>query len=343
MSEEDIPSTPTCKEHFIASKNSIKVLICMVLGIKDENGDVIKDFDPPRFPVTSKKEWVPQNNNLFDEIIRRKLIMQDNTKLLKKLKREKLIEWLVANPISNEQDICFLRTRMTVFISEAKAVSNMNDVSRYWSGDIPNLRLIHCLIDFEDVRTAFLNSFNTKTRLEVDGRNTLNSMKKCPWKMISDKWNDESYNPCTTQIFNLHDDFCEIIDLSFSHVSKMEECTPSKAKDKFYKMKNDLIVVKNNWELSGNGDGCVARDSTEFDGIINGNDKRKFLNGVSSVCLYLWEKAEEFDLLQSVCQQLSSCIAIDSSSIRAIETDDVKEESNKKQKRSGGIKEEEKK
>ena len=56
-------------------------------------------------------------------------------------------------------------------------------------------------------------------------------------------------------------------------------------------MKNDLIVVKNNWELSGNGDGCVARDSTEFDGIINGNDKRKFLNGVSSVCLYLWEKA----------------------------------------------------
>ena len=108
MSEEDIPSTPTCKEHFIASKNSIKVLICMVLGIKDENGDVIKDFDPPRFPVTSKKEWVPQNNNLFDEIIRRKLIMQDNTKLLKKLKREKLIEWLVANPISNEQDICFL-------------------------------------------------------------------------------------------------------------------------------------------------------------------------------------------------------------------------------------------
>ena len=68
-----------------------------------------------------------------------------------------------------------------------------------------------------------------------------------------------------------------------------------------------------------------------------------FLNGVSSVCLYLWEKAEEFDLLQSVCQQLSSCIAIDSSSIRAIETDDVKEESNKKQKRSGGIKEEEKK
>ena len=216
---------------------------------------------------------------------------------------------------------------MTVFISEAKAVSNMNDVSRYWSGDIPNLRLIHCLIDFEDVRTAFLNSFNTKTRLEVDGRNTLNSMKKCPWKMISDKWNDEAYNPCTTQIFTLHDDFCEKIDLSFSHVSKMEECTPSKAKDKFYKMKNDLIVVKNNWELSGNGDGCVARDSTEFDGIING----------------LWEKAEEFDLLQSVCQQLSSCIAIDSSSIRAIETDDVKDESNKKQKRSGGIKEEEKK
>ena len=53
MYEENTALTPKCKEHFITSNNSIKVLLCM--GIKNDNGEVIKDFDPLRFPVTFKK------------------------------------------------------------------------------------------------------------------------------------------------------------------------------------------------------------------------------------------------------------------------------------------------
>ena len=86
-------------------------------------------------------------------------------------------------------------------------------------------------------------------------------------------------------------------------------------------MKNELIIVKNNWERSGNGDGsrllatndCDSDvDSTERE-LINANDRKNFLNGRSSAVLYLWVKAEHHDIIDTVCQQLDDSIGFDSS------------------------------
>ena len=90
---------------------------------------------------------------------------------------------------------------------------------------------------------------------------------------------------------------------------------PTKAKSKFLKLKNDLVYVKNNYEKSGNGEGCLSKvdDSLDFE-PIDGSEKKNFLRGRSSATLYLWQKAEEFDLLESITQQLDDCVGIDLSS-----------------------------
>ena len=95
----------------------------------------------------------------------------------------------------------------------------------------------------------------------------------------------------------------------------MGKLDPTKAKSKFLKLKNDLVYVKNNYEKSGNGEGCHTNidDSFEVE-LIDGSAKKKILRGRSPAILYLWEKAEECDLLDSVTQQLDDAIGIDLSS-----------------------------
>ena len=75
------------------------------------------------------------------------------------------------------------------------------------------------------------------------------------------------------------------------------------------------MYVKSNYENSGNGEGCHTNidDSFEVE-LIDGSAKKNFLRGRSPAILYLWEKAEEFDLLDSVTQQLDDAIGIDLSS-----------------------------
>ena len=96
----------------------------------------------------------------------------------------------------------------------------------------------------------------------------------------------------------LHEDFSSTIDLGYEAVSGMGKLDPAKAKSKFMKLKNDLVFVKNNYEKSGNGEGCHTNidDSFEVE-LIDGSAKKNFLRGRSPAILYLWEKAEEFESL----------------------------------------------
>ena len=87
----------------------------------------------------------------------------------------------------------------------------------------------------------------------------------------------------------------------------MGHLSPDKAKQKFTKLKNNLVLVKTNWAASGNGDGAVLRereieygsDGEELDEeeseilTCNGCDMKNFLKGFSPAVLYLWKKAAE--------------------------------------------------
>ena len=249
------------------------------------------------------------------------MLTKDYTKTNKQWSKHKAVEWLVNNPVTADIDVSFLRRRLKSFIEEANAASTTS--SNYWVGSVPFLRLIHCLVDFENIKEAFLKSFESMSRQELDGRFNDNIRRESPWLLIADKWNDSDYNPTSTPYVTLHQDFQTAIDLSFDKVKNMGELTPDSAKARFFKMKNDLLVIKNAWELSGNGDGCIARGADDTldnaNNMINGNIKANFLNGKNVDCLYLWEKADELQLLQSVCQQLSLDSAVDTEVKRVLE------------------------
>ena len=70
-----------------------------------------------------------------------------------------------------------------------------------------------------------------------------------------------------------------------------------------------------NYEKSGNGDGCIRKvdDSLDLE-QMDGSDKKNFLRGRSLATLYLWQKAEEFNLLDLITQQLDESVGIDLSS-----------------------------
>ena len=77
-------------------------------------------------------------------------------------------------------------------------------------------------------------------------------------------------------------------------------------------------------------------DSTERE-LVNANDKVNFLNGKSPSIVYLWDKADEHDLLASVCQQLSVDSSFDSTSTDSV--GDNASRNKQKRKRNDGIQE----
>ena len=313
--------------HFQEKNNDMKVLLSMAVGLtlNDTCDKVFTDYtNDVRFPLGNKYKWNPKRTDLVDEIIRRKLIASGVPSATnKQMKKPVALAWLKEHPITNEEDIDFIRSKVSTFLinvrlAEAEKAETFGKRDQ-WSGIIPLLRLIHCLVDFDDIKEALQTSFSTKSRQEIDGRNNTETMRVDPWSLVADKWNDRGYNPNSTVFDDLHDEFRKCTDISHKQVEGMGKCTPDKAKKKFFSMKNDLIPIKNNWEKSGNGDGSVqasVRDDSSIDSseqeLINANDKRNFLNGKSPAILYLWAQAERNDLLRTVCQQVENSIGRDS-------------------------------
>ena len=99
-------------------------------------------------------------------------------------------------------------------------------------------------------------------------------------------------------------------------VEGIASLTGEKGKAKFNKLTNELLIVKCNWERSGNGYGSLRKVSASTDDedkyqLMNANDKAHFLNGVSFAVLYPWEKGEENQLLRTICQKLPEGVCFD--------------------------------
>jgi hypothetical protein len=96
--------------------------------------------------------------------------------------------------------------------------------------------------------------------------------------------------------------------------------TAEKTKDRFLKLKMEVVTVHTKWMASGQGEGSLRRasdnmynDSDSDCTLIDGTCKANFLNGRSPCVLYLWERAEQYNLIDAVYQQLSEECAFDTS------------------------------
>ena len=240
--------------------------------------------------------------------------------------------WLVANPIKEERDVTYVTGKMEEMVELNKQAQEEKDMQNkvHWKGLEPFIRFIHCLCDFDEIRKAFKTSLTCMTRIELDGKRNKAIAREDPWEMIAQKWNDPDFFCSSCKYPHLHKDYKVSFPCDQSDVSDMGLLTAEKAKDRFIKMKAQVVIVRTKWMASGQGEGSMRNESyfegnnndmysdeeneedREFD-VIDGNDKANFLHSSSSAILYLWERADHKGILDAVCQQLSEGCSFDTS------------------------------
>ena len=91
----------------------------------------------------------------------------------------KCIEWLQEHPLTDEQDIVFLKNKvqqLKVLISSAAQEERQREgeagqLTGHWRGPIPYMRLIMCLTQDYDIKAAFLWRVDARSRQELDASN----------------------------------------------------------------------------------------------------------------------------------------------------------------------------
>ncbi len=131
-----------------------------------------------------------------------------------------------------------------------------------WTGRLPCLRLIHCLIDFEDIKKVYSNRLNmpsTNKRLAMDNRKSDGKHPKTVWEIISDKWNDPTYTTTTEIVLGAKKNaYDNPIVVTHSMVERFVDATAAKCEKKFQEILLGVVRADNGWKKSGTGYGGVV-------------------------------------------------------------------------------------
>jgi hypothetical protein len=202
-------------------------------------------------------------------------------------------------------------------------------LGKKWVGQLPYLRLIHCLLE-DDIKQKWIHRNDPQTIQEIDARNS-NARAENAFELIARRWNEETFNPSTT-VSNCHVDFAEEIDIGYQATVDFVRATPAKVKDKLSKMKTDLTIIIQKYEYSGQGDGGVFEEKDADDeeddieeeqakkpewGRSKGrtgafDDRGSFLNHNPSYLLYFWEVLDKTDLFNTTMNRLSDGVGVSS-------------------------------
>jgi hypothetical protein len=322
---------------------SKKILVALSLGQKKENNHPLVDLDQPPWSSKTKQTVKPTNADLANEVLRRQTEVTfpgsnvDKRFLLmkpKNKKREELIEWLEYYPINNGRCVEFLRNEVArveeilhqAMVEEKETIQALKHGA--WTGRTPYLRLLHCITDCDATRTAFLHRNDVMERAELDAQSST-ERPKTGYEMVAQKWNDPTFNP-TTVVSTCHDDFMCVYDLSHRHVASLTPADSVAIKNRLSTIRIVLLRMIQNWEESGQGDGGMRRfdDNSVFSvdsniswGKLDGrtetalDNRANFLQGQPTRYLYFWERAVQFQILDSTVQRLSTQVGASDGSV----------------------------
>ncbi len=120
---------------------------------------------------------------------------------------------------------------------------------------MPHLQLIHCLVDDDTLKVAYLQRNDIDdSRITLDNRNS-DMQEPTVFELIADWWKDPTFQPETEALPCLHPDskFSEI--LTFDLVADLATATSQRVKDKLQSLNVALTWVITMWQQSGQGDG----------------------------------------------------------------------------------------
>ena len=124
--------------------------------------------------------------------------------------RDVLLEWLHTWPIRDKDCVTFLTTealRIEMVLQAALDEGRETALALQhgeWTGPIPYLRLLHSIIDCDEIRVTFLKRNDGKGHEELNAANSPVRPKDA-YELIAEKWNDPDFHPCTL-ILNCHYD-----------------------------------------------------------------------------------------------------------------------------------------
>lgn len=175
---------------YVDSGNEKKVLylLCVGLMYRNNNEDIrpLFSFEEEPWSLLPKNSHVrPKNTEYIREITRRaRLFNIVPESRPSNWTRVQILEWLEHNPIRNNEDIEFLTNevlRLQDLLIRAQrqqgasgtttAGSGGRQGGRNWRGNVPYLRVIMCFTQ-DNVKSLFLARANTRSRQELDARNS---------------------------------------------------------------------------------------------------------------------------------------------------------------------------
>ena len=149
---------------------------------------------------------------------------------LKQWDKAKMSAWLRDYPISDPDDVNFIRNTVQNRKEAAERIvaarvleNNMADkADNAWYGPIPMLRLIMALVHSDEIRRAYLkrNAISTK-QIALDNQKSIEKRATTVWELLSDLWNDTTFAPVTEYIDDLHSNYAHPISILHSRVSTL--------------------------------------------------------------------------------------------------------------------------
>lgn len=319
-----------------ASGRSRLCLATLCIGLKKSDGNDLISLDEAPWNAEAKSTIKPKAKDLKLEVIRRSILQNVSPKPRPNAwSVRELNDWLMQHSVQPAPDVAFLMqeaervtTMMVAAQREQHAENALLAQGADWRGNIPYLRLIHCL-EVDVIKSAYLRRHDPWTRQQLDARQS-ESRPPTVFEQIADCFNDEEFNPCTS-ISDVHFDYSSSIQLDFESVRCFQPATAKKVEDKLAQLRASLTRIISKWEKSGQGDcghhGSDVEDEDDGghrDTVTEGSPRfgslqdrpqfaldtrSSFLQGKPSYLLYFWEFAEKNGLLSSTLQKIAEEIS----------------------------------
>jgi hypothetical protein len=314
-----------CERRFKSQGEKLTDMMSMCVGLK--SGDDRELGDCGIEPYTSMKfrgKVAPTQKHLVEETKRRSGVSGMVGPQCTYWKKEKLVEWLQANPVSEPEDIVFLvGEERKLFDSIMRGQQEVNDKTSpragAWISNEPYLRLYHCVFH-DDIRHLLSSMNNVMDRDELDARNS-SERPETFFEAVACIFNDDAVLFVTSSLPDLHYSFGSPIVLDFEDMPA--RVTPEECKKRFADSRAKLIKIISKWELSGNGFGQRTREDDDFGHLDEecfeaGDNRGNFLDSMTKEhILYFWHLADEHQLMKQVLNVIVDSSSADSENFQA--------------------------
>jgi len=316
----DVAVQGVCQRRFRTLGENLTALMSMCVGLRsgDDDRELGNCGIEPYTTMKFRGKVAPTQKHLSEETRRRAAVNGMTRPHCNYWKKEKLVEWLNANPVSEPDDIVFLLgEERKLFDSVVRGNQDQSDKDKTsaragaWISNEPFLRLYHCIF-CDDNRDLLATMNKVMDRDELDARNSAERPETL-FEAVARMFNDDEIVFVTSALPDLHYAFASTIVLDFEDMPG--KVTPEECKKRFADSRAKLIKIISKWELSGNGFGQRSREDDDFGHLDEecfeaGDNRGNFLDTMTKEhILYFWHLADQNDMMKQVLN-----VIVDSSS-----------------------------